>query len=60
MRPQEADVWLLHVYTVTLCRRCFVTELENQMVMRACGTEGHTIRGLTGNYKWRTNREYGE
>lgn len=55
MRPQEADIWLLRVYTVTLCRRCFVIDLENQMIMRVNGTEGYTVRALTGNYKWRTN-----
>ena len=57
MRPQEADVWLLHVYTVTLGRRCFVIELENQTIMRVNGTEGYTVRVLTGNYKRRTSRE---
>lgn len=52
MRPREADVWLSHVYTVTLCRRCFVIELENQMLMRVNGTERCTVRVLTGNCRW--------
>lgn len=37
----------------TLCRRCFVIELENQMIMRVNGTEGYATRALTGHYQWR-------
>lgn len=43
MKPREADVRLLHVYTVTLCRQCFVIELRNQMIMKVNGTEGYMI-----------------
>lgn len=56
MKPQEADVWLMHVYTVTLCRQCFVIELKNPVIMRVDGTEGYMIQVLAGTYKWRTNR----